>query len=865
MAKGANAVRFNIPAAPDIKVQNIVGFKGLHITDNPFNSNHQEALDMKNLWIDDGGVLSTRPRVELSKRIYAGVTLLTGDIWNAYRVNGKNYYHIGNKLIQDGASTWHTIQDSKSEGFVDGKYLYILDGKDYFRIDSDTDTKETVSNFAKIPTYYQGWGTGSNTNKPIYEDYNILTNKYRNSYFYTEQDSIDRNPLSVPYSPKLLELSLNATGEEELAYGQSVYGHNSFITVGESIYYINFSAASGGGQNIYLVKKTGRPVFKTFNSSTGLFEKKGVSEEKYLITNVPDATSFVGFNLCVLGDKIYLVFNGLDIYEFDLITETLNTIPVYTSTNSIHSLIVYNETLYGSYPKGLQRISDGATYEYTNGTEGLRNLFFIKDDTRNYIIGMNIYSTYFKYAVFDPESLEWLVGGIEFVDLHTVSQKITTNFTIQDGRLVAFLQSSSSQTLVIGGITLNELFFEGYGDYYNYSKFIGLSDNAITLNIGDNMLFLYPNENKYAYYDVVSNTSKTETLFVGTTPNLSGRCYVSSIYTGQPTFVVGNSSYIVKNITISFTEDNPIVLKYTSNDNTAPGDILDYVTYDSKEAILNYAIYPDNGWDSKFSIYYTEHVSDATVPEFNNIYERFSYMHHIVSDNIHYFSEVDDPTYYPTRNSNVFPKKITGLNTLTDDVLSINTEDMMWFATSYEKTINEYSAPFLALSYVEAGSREGHILNGNTNTTPISEIPIIINKTGVFGLQLTENVQSTERTAMLMSQRINKKFSQDITESALTLRGYNYMYIVIPGESITKVYSLDCRTTNWYYWEIPHKITSCWVRNNQIFAGTSTGVVIELTSQDRVDNKHTTYDDWIRPTEYEVVDWYWKKPNTTTR
>jgi len=72
-------------------------------------------------------------------------------------------------------------------------YLYIIDGDSYFRINATSDVKELSSSFGKVPTYRYGLSSGDNSGIGVYEDYNILNSKYRNSYFYTEADANSLN------------------------------------------------------------------------------------------------------------------------------------------------------------------------------------------------------------------------------------------------------------------------------------------------------------------------------------------------------------------------------------------------------------------------------------------------------------------------------------------------------------------------------------------------------------------------------------------------------------------------------------------------------------------------------------------------
>ena len=57
--------------------ENIINFKGLHITDNPFTAEASSASDLLNVYIDDTNALTVRPRLEKSDDLDAVVGTYT--------------------------------------------------------------------------------------------------------------------------------------------------------------------------------------------------------------------------------------------------------------------------------------------------------------------------------------------------------------------------------------------------------------------------------------------------------------------------------------------------------------------------------------------------------------------------------------------------------------------------------------------------------------------------------------------------------------------------------------------------------------------------------------------------------------------
>lgn len=63
-------VTFNIPAGQPIETTSISSFKGIQYSDNPLNVDPDSASDMLNVYLNDSGTLTTRPRIEFENKLF---------------------------------------------------------------------------------------------------------------------------------------------------------------------------------------------------------------------------------------------------------------------------------------------------------------------------------------------------------------------------------------------------------------------------------------------------------------------------------------------------------------------------------------------------------------------------------------------------------------------------------------------------------------------------------------------------------------------------------------------------------------------------------------------------------------------------
>ena len=86
-----------IPADIDYRVNNITQFGGIIQSDNPLMLKNNTAMDMKNLYVDENGVLTTRPRTSLKYNYAKSVksAILIDDILYILTTSNELYKQTG--------------------------------------------------------------------------------------------------------------------------------------------------------------------------------------------------------------------------------------------------------------------------------------------------------------------------------------------------------------------------------------------------------------------------------------------------------------------------------------------------------------------------------------------------------------------------------------------------------------------------------------------------------------------------------------------------------------------------------------------------------------------------------------------------
>ena len=171
-----NQITYNIPRGTGFDSTSISGFKGLQLSDNPLSVDPNSSLDMKNVYLNDSGALSTRPRIEYEKSYvlsnndyyYYGTSTATSmamdeiisytilnDYINIVQAKESNVILLIIERTINGTirrdivknETDITISTSKVTSFLKNDKIYILNGSSYLVIKPTTDLTTAICNF----------------------------------------------------------------------------------------------------------------------------------------------------------------------------------------------------------------------------------------------------------------------------------------------------------------------------------------------------------------------------------------------------------------------------------------------------------------------------------------------------------------------------------------------------------------------------------------------------------------------------------------------------------------------------------------------------------------------------------------------
>lgn len=161
-------------------MRNYNNFRGVDFASRGDEVSFVRSPNALNVWKNykttNGIAIETRPDIELLQK--NGVYTDTIHGLRFYTVNGTTQMivHAGKKLYRDGVAFYTSMAERKSNFFIYGKKLYIMDGTSYLVYDGTTikDVEGFIptTSISRIPS---GGGT-------IYQDVNLLTGIRKNSF-----------------------------------------------------------------------------------------------------------------------------------------------------------------------------------------------------------------------------------------------------------------------------------------------------------------------------------------------------------------------------------------------------------------------------------------------------------------------------------------------------------------------------------------------------------------------------------------------------------------------------------------------------------------------------------------------------------
>lgn len=451
-------VQFNISRGSDKRLTSLVPFRGLEINENPQLNNTGSCADMVNMTVDNDAFLTLRPRLVEDEAYWTARTLVTNAI--TFPHLGVTYTSLGSaQRLKDGylfvvykkVSTvpliqYHTfiyVDDSDGLFWVDyagffqsvsgGTYANVFSSgwgfdnfiifpeKDYYKfVVRGWTTSSPYKNIYKfykdgssykfveatdyVPTYKSAIiDTSTLKTSPIYEDLNIFSDKYKVSFVYEDESTLDISKLSIG-ATSVVGSAYEAKDFSVLT-GKVIIQHDSagFIYYNSADYTTASMVASGSTYDLtfYRYDFAGETASTAFiikvYGTAGTYAGLGISKANILRLYSPkDAINHIfDWNGQNLAPFIYdISSNALVrveyIYGAPTIVEEIRvlTYDIGTKTFTDTTILTYSrarESFHIFYTNGGVFIA----LEVIDKTVSLLSLFFFKYDSKtiSFLIG----------------------------------------------------------------------------------------------------------------------------------------------------------------------------------------------------------------------------------------------------------------------------------------------------------------------------------------------------------------------------------------------------------------------------------------------------------------------------------------------
>lgn len=832
---------FPIPASPDYKFLNITDFGGLNVSSNPFVVSSNTASDCLNVYVDEDNALSTRPRLQ-AKYDLMGLSGLN-DEHEVVGVHNLNNGYLLHTRRKDGYS-WNVIVFRETEEglvkkiftgsplenpekinvFEQNNNVYVMTGSGYYVIKDGVEFRSTVG---YVPT------TSIGKNKRVvtktadgaekiqydlegseYESLNLLSNSYKETFFWDGASELQfgENVTDVnnSYYDKTVEL-LNLTAVKCYEDNTGVYVKNDelvYFTLSSDLkeiyeYPLNISLSSvnlNGG----------------WYSTTCKFAPS--RRNKKFVVKTPYTTS---------DGKVHRKLTVYKIVEENNSATVIGVIDDAETSGELH-------------------ISENAKYVWC-GYAGYYKL-----------MGENVYERFEMSEPSDEGFVPRTLRISEYGDVgYYATEYIDNSIALERSKVYEIKNFDKSQTkrlvvdeknthLAINLMLLpNGLGFRTGNDVYLEST----NYTPIALNVPrkDYSTLHFSEDGDYGWF--LHRVDSTLHVI----PN------IKKINTHYSTYV--------------HLDEDPLLYK--------PGGVLITGTWDNwfgeEDELYSSVVVRPFSKSTEPLITTTNTLSDVDerkqqwdelreIFKKSQLFERFDNNTWFASKNYTFHTQYNDPTYIPLSSYNDLGEDfedITGLSIVNDNVLAAYKSNRIYIITPI--TVGDK----LTYSYTETKNVIGNSVPDAPILTTLTEMPTIVSYDGIFALNQLENVQSGDRITTLISENINPRWlkeSKSDINCCKTINRLYWTYYILPHHKTsdekndyTKVYLLDNRTQQWYYWELPIHVVGAMVKDGKTHLVHEDGTVYTLETTDLIHEYNqdvTEYYDGVGG-EKLIIPWNW--------
>lgn len=860
-----------LPTRVSPHYENIINFKGLHITDNPLTADRSSASDMLNVYIDDNNALTVRPRLEKTDdfdSVINGYTLIkveplkNGEILLLLNgntpvikliINGTPYIVSGISDINVNTCTFYEDGDIS----VDGKiYLFDENGAKYIMKDDDEYVGGDISDIAYVPTVERNKNNLLNISIKN-EPYNVFTNKYKISYI-------------TPATPYEYSVAFAVNKQAVVTTNDNNYSvnnyqeHYSYLTNGvlkEFNGFYEVVASKDGSIVLYNTVDDSCYISSDYGKN---FEMLFCNENDLLLPVKAKHIAISGDGstiLTITADKILKVYKNRVLW----VSEDLNRVNysghyylLTNAINNVHISLDYLGTTWAISPFWLNEINGNDPYDDRFEYVGL---FTTRVENNNVIVTNAILAIKDTNDAYKYDTMGLLLND--------------------DGTYCALLYDYRDYNLRIKFLQTNTLEFSNYNNLSKYTSYYELLWKTSTIFV------CKKSQTELTSFTINDITSITSNTYVTTT----GLYMLDGFFINTDTglYYIFTQQYSKTGYKIDFSSNNIIgvniidllndtrIRRSEPRTNCVVNGYWYFIDGDRKRIYSNNAYNKDNDW---LSVVYTDYTAPYTLNSATNyaLWQDKLWLYGV--KNLLGWSGINadkkrDFTYFP--ENQIFEvgidttpvnekSDITGFNIIGDNVASAYKRNKIYLITP--TTISGVDT----YVYSECKAEQGNSVIGETVTTPLTALPIQVNRDGVFALTNLTNVYAADKVATLISGKINEKFlKEDLSNLKLIAFKY-WLFIFIPAEN-TKVYVYDDRTQEWFYWELPIEVLNVFKTHDNLCCASTNNIVYKLNPKEKnvainADDAVTLYyDDVYTEGEDNCFDaygvqgkhivWYW--------
>lgn len=855
-----------IPKAQDYKYLNITDFRGISKSSNPFTQPYNTASDALNVYVDETNALTTRPRLEK----FADITQLDEivaafNITDGFLIQGKKnnnwklYVKTATGIPEVTVPTGVTLNAKITAVFEQDEKIYFINGSNYYVI--------TVNNGAYTVNYIEGYipttkiGGTNIVEGRDYESLNVLTNKYKKSYFwdgtwnvndlkknntdvldlskqvinhrydrYVNTFYIDTTPVTnvypIKYIPAVNESQNDVfwNGSRVYVKTSNTYGHHVTGTcdientvtgvklknfIADYNEYDRISECEGYDGGYYHYAVSSDLKHKAMCFSTGI----GPSAKGHVFLENPEEKGDwfnLGAGSCYCSSFGDYRYRPIVISEDGKIVAYIQRTAGYD--NSTHEEI-FNATMVLCKWNATSQQFDTKTLNITG-----KKLIALKiSGNGDVLIGIG-YDSNNRYYTFIIKNI---LTNFNNVSIHEEKESTPSGWSQRED--IDTYDLSYDGSIFVNGCRIYTDFLTNY-DYKTYGYPGGQNVSLVKISKDNDRIYLAGasnNDSWTGYYDIERDFFANFDCYFPI--ESQGAVYATS----------------TKLICLPYSNQKLIsyYLDFTNNKN-----LVELTTTITSE-------------DENYTDWQTQREEFLT----SLLHTRFNNEHWFASGNKTFYTQYNDPTYIPMKSYNINGDQddITAMNVLSDSILGLYKKDDLWLVQQTYDSNGD-----VVYYYNENNNVVGNDAFNAAITTIHSNLPIQITYDGIYTIQQQENVSAPDRLAKSISDAIAELWQSEtdsVVDNAITLNRLYWTYILLPYADFTKVYLLDNRTLSWYYWELPIVLASAFVKDNKVYFATKDSMLVTLETSDvtKILSQNASISEYY-DLDRQIINWYWQ-------